>query len=187
MSPLRSRQRAQVNGGMNNATCFAVIMHRYLVWRVVLSIVDSKVSGIWKEVNRPCPVTDIYPFTESAIIVLRNVSQPRPHRHRCGNYRNTVANMDASDSRCRCIGKNIARNLRLVVSRLNGNAITQPRVTCLRYTCNIPVVYISSNVTNSYLPVKGISIVYRRIFPHLSPTGTTSCCQLRGFCRQISS
>jgi len=27
----------------------------------------------------------------------------RPHRHTCGNHWNTVANMDASDSRCRCI------------------------------------------------------------------------------------
>jgi len=26
----------------------------------------------------------------------------RPHRQTCGNYRNTVANVDASDSRCRC-------------------------------------------------------------------------------------
>jgi len=26
-----------------------------------------------------------------------------PRRHTDGNYRNTVANVDASDSRCRCI------------------------------------------------------------------------------------
>jgi hypothetical protein len=27
----------------------------------------------------------------------------RPRRHTDGNYRNTVANVDASDSRCECI------------------------------------------------------------------------------------
>jgi len=27
----------------------------------------------------------------------------RPHRYTYGNYRNTVANVDASDSRCRCV------------------------------------------------------------------------------------
>ena len=57
----------------------------------------------------------------------------RPHRHMCGNYRNTVTNVDASDSRCRCIGKIIARDLRLVASRLYRMAVTQPRVTCRRY------------------------------------------------------
>jgi len=42
------------------------------------------------------------------------------------NYRNTVANVDASDSRCRCIGEIIGRDLRLVASRLNKMAVTQP-------------------------------------------------------------
>jgi len=27
----------------------------------------------------------------------------RPHKHMCGNYRNMVANVDASDIRCRCM------------------------------------------------------------------------------------
>jgi len=27
----------------------------------------------------------------------------RPHRHMYGDYGNTVANVDVSDSRCRCI------------------------------------------------------------------------------------
>jgi hypothetical protein len=40
--------------------------------------------------------------------------------------RDTVANVDASDSRCRCIGKIIARDLRLVASRLYRMAITRP-------------------------------------------------------------
>jgi len=39
-----------------------------------------------------------------------------PHRYTYGYYRNTVANVDASDSRCRCIGKIITRDLRLVAS-----------------------------------------------------------------------
>jgi len=34
--------------------------------------------------------------------------------------------MDAIDSRCRCIGKIIARDLRLVVSRLYKMAVTRP-------------------------------------------------------------
>ena len=50
----------------------------------------------------------------------------RPHRYTYGNYRNTVANVDASDSRCRCIGKIIARDLRLVASRLYTMAVTRP-------------------------------------------------------------
>ena len=50
----------------------------------------------------------------------------RPHRYTYGNYRNTVANVDASDSRCRCIGKIIARDVRLVASRLYRMAVTRP-------------------------------------------------------------
>jgi hypothetical protein len=41
-----------------------------------------------------------------------------------GIYWNTVSNVDASDSRCRCIGKIFARDLRLVVSRLYRMAVT---------------------------------------------------------------
>ena len=41
--------------------------------------------------------------------------------------------MDASDSRCRCIGMIIARDLRLVVSSLYRMAITQLQVTCHHY------------------------------------------------------
>ena len=40
----------------------------------------------------------------------------RPRRYMCGHYRNTVANVDASDSSCRCIAKIIARDIRLVAS-----------------------------------------------------------------------
>jgi len=50
----------------------------------------------------------------------------RPHRYMYGNYRNMVANVDASDSRCRCIGKIIARDLRLVASQLYRMAVTRP-------------------------------------------------------------
>jgi len=57
----------------------------------------------------------------------------QPHRYMYGKYKNTVANVDASDSRCRCIGKIIARDLRLVVSGLYRMAVTRPRVTCRRY------------------------------------------------------
>ena len=57
----------------------------------------------------------------------------RPHRHTCGNYWNTVANVDASDSRCRSVGNIIARDLRLVASRLYRMAVTRPRVTCHHY------------------------------------------------------
>jgi len=45
-----------------------------------------------------------------------------------------VANVDASDSRCRCIGMIITRDLRLVASRLCRMAVTRPRVTCRRYS-----------------------------------------------------
>jgi hypothetical protein len=58
----------------------------------------------------------------------------RPRRYTYGIYWNTVANVDASDSRCRCIGKIIARDLMLVASRLNRMAVTRPRVTCRRYS-----------------------------------------------------
>jgi hypothetical protein len=50
----------------------------------------------------------------------------RPHRYTYGIYWHTVANVDASDSRCRCIGKIIARDLRLVASRLDRMAVTRP-------------------------------------------------------------
>jgi hypothetical protein len=50
----------------------------------------------------------------------------QPHRYTYGNYRNTVANVDASDSRCRCICKIIARDLRLVASRQYRMAVTRP-------------------------------------------------------------
>jgi hypothetical protein len=40
--------------------------------------------------------------------------------------------VDASDSRC--IGKIIARDVRLVASQLYRRAVTRPRVTCNRYT-----------------------------------------------------
>jgi len=50
----------------------------------------------------------------------------RPHRYTYSNYKNTVANVDASDTSCRCIGKIIARDLRLVASRLYRLAVTWP-------------------------------------------------------------
>jgi len=55
----------------------------------------------------------------------------RPHRHMYGNYRNTVVNVEASDSRC--ISKIIARDRSLVASRLYRMSVTRPRVTCRRY------------------------------------------------------
>jgi len=57
----------------------------------------------------------------------------RPHRHTCGKYRNTVANVDASDSSCRCTSMIIARDLRLGAGRLYRMAVTRPRVTCRCY------------------------------------------------------
>jgi hypothetical protein len=58
----------------------------------------------------------------------------RPHRYTYGIYWNMVANVDASDSRCRWIGKSIARDLRLVASRLYRMAVTRPQVTYRRYS-----------------------------------------------------
>jgi len=55
------------------------------------------------------------------------------HMYTYGNYTNTVANVDASDSRCRCIGNIIARDLRLVTSRLYRMTIPRPVVTCRHY------------------------------------------------------
>jgi hypothetical protein len=50
----------------------------------------------------------------------------RPDRYTYGNYSNLVANMDASDIRCRQIGKLIARNQRLIASQLYRMAVTRP-------------------------------------------------------------
>jgi len=50
----------------------------------------------------------------------------RPHRYTYGDYRNTVANVDASDGRCRCIGKIIASDLSLVATQLYRIAVTRP-------------------------------------------------------------
>jgi hypothetical protein len=49
-----------------------------------------------------------------------------PPRHTYGNYCNTVANLDTSDIRCRCIGKIITRDLRFVASRLYTMAVPRP-------------------------------------------------------------
>jgi hypothetical protein len=43
-----------------------------------------------------------------------------------GNYWNTVAKVNASDIRCRCIDKIIARDLTLVASRRYKTAVTRP-------------------------------------------------------------
>jgi hypothetical protein len=50
----------------------------------------------------------------------------RPDRYTYGNYRNLVANVHASDTRCRHIGKIIAWNRRLIASRLYRMAVTRP-------------------------------------------------------------
>jgi hypothetical protein len=50
----------------------------------------------------------------------------RPHRHTYGNYWNTVANVDVSDIRYRCIGKIIARDVRLVASQRYRMMVTRP-------------------------------------------------------------
>jgi hypothetical protein len=67
----------------------------------------------------------------SPFIIIREVCKGtyacvRPHRYTYGIYWNTVANVDASDIRCRCIGKIIARDLTLVASRLYRMAVTRP-------------------------------------------------------------
>jgi hypothetical protein len=46
-----------------------------------------------------------------------------------------VANMDLSDYRCRCIGKIIAKDLRLVASRLYQMGVTRP------WTRHVPCRY----------------------------------------------
>jgi len=61
----------------------------------------------------------------------------QPHRHTYGRYRHMVANMDVSDSRCRWIGKIIARGLRLVASRLYRMSVTRPWVMCRRYSIHL--------------------------------------------------
>jgi hypothetical protein len=55
------------------------------------------------------------------------------HRLTYGNYRLTVANVDESDSRCRCVCRIITRDLWLVASGLFRMTVTQPWVTCCRY------------------------------------------------------
>ena len=44
----------------------------------------------------------------------------------CGDWVDMVANVDSSDCRCRCVGKIIARDLRLVASRLYNTGVTRP-------------------------------------------------------------
>jgi len=48
---LHGCQVAQLNDGIINTPCFAIIMLRYLIGRAVLSIVDSMVSRVGKWVN----------------------------------------------------------------------------------------------------------------------------------------
>jgi len=71
----------------------------------------------------------------------------RPYRHTYGNYRDTVANVDASESRCRCVGKIIARDLRLVACRLYIMAVTRPQVTFRCYSIALIFVLIMELLT----------------------------------------
>ena len=50
----------------------------------------------------------------------------RLRRLTCGDWVDMVSNVDSSDCRCRCIGKIIVRNLRLMASRLYTTWVTHP-------------------------------------------------------------
>jgi len=54
-----------------------------------------------------------------------------------------VAHVDSSDCRCRCIGKIIARDLRLVASRLYHTGVTQP------WTRHVPCHYSQQSTERS--------------------------------------
>jgi hypothetical protein len=54
--------------------------------------------------------------------------------------RDTVSNVNASDSRCRCKGNIIARDLQLVASGIYIHAVIRPRVTCCREKKNISLL-----------------------------------------------
>jgi len=75
----------------------------------ILNKVSAMKPGLAKKIEKVCKGT---------------YACVRPHRYTYGNYRNTVSNVDASDSRC--IGKIIARDLRLMVSRLYRMPVTRP-------------------------------------------------------------
>jgi hypothetical protein len=57
----------------------------------------------------------------------------RPCTARDGNWEDMVAHEDLSDCMCRCVGKSIAKDLRLVASRLYKTGLPGPgHVTCSR-------------------------------------------------------
>jgi len=78
----------------------------------------------------------------------------RPHRYTYGNHWNMVAKVDASDSRCRCVGKIIARDLRLVASRLYRMAVTCSFTTIAliyhMFTIERLVLETLSNISQNY-------------------------------------
>ena len=59
-------------------------------------------------------------------ICKRTYASVLPCRYTYGNYRKPVAKVDASDSRCRCIGKIIAKGLRLILSCRYTMAVARP-------------------------------------------------------------
>jgi hypothetical protein len=89
-----------------------------------LEIMKAQILGRVKEGN--VGGNKLLAMTPALVKILEKVckgmcASVRPHRHTCGNCDKTVANVDASDSRCRCMSKIIAKDLRLMVSRISNN------------------------------------------------------------------
>jgi len=76
----------------------------------------------------------------------------RPHGYLDLHYRNTVANVDVSDSGHSSIFMIIARDLRLMVSQLYWMAVTQPRSCDARITIKFLVSPKWCWLTTKFLP-----------------------------------
>ena len=127
-----SREVAQLN---NETTYIRVHSNHASIWRfesgnviwwlydvmrrkrgTLTKTCERNVSLSWKSDNGVRTCTSVSGLTGICIVI-----------------RETIANVDTSDSRCWYIGKIITRDLRLVASRLYWMAVTRPCTTCRLY------------------------------------------------------
>ena len=126
-------------------------IYQFQVWRIPIALHTTPLRGVGNKsslINFALCQSDFAhsPLQDPKQLIFRwltcniyhlckcTYASVRPDRHTCSNYCNLVANMDATDCRCRWTGKIIARDLRLVASWHYTIAVTQPRMTCRNYS-----------------------------------------------------
>ena len=87
-------------------------MNLYATWQIRVKLINS--------------ASEMYPFTERALVVQGHVRQHLALYAYVWQLWYMVAKMDSSDSKYRCIGMIITRDLSLVASRLSRMAVARP-------------------------------------------------------------